>query len=70
MNTMRRWEMSGFGRQAPALRRGTLVRVLPQWCKPVAGFHLYYPRNGFMTPQMRAFVDFMRLDTAAGTRQE
>ncbi|QHA87851.1 LysR family transcriptional regulator [Serratia rhizosphaerae] len=55
---------------APALRRGTLVRVLPQWCKPVAGFHLYYPRNGFMTPQMRAFVDFMRLDMAAETRQE
>ncbi|MBP2171364.1 DNA-binding transcriptional LysR family regulator [Erwinia toletana] len=46
---------------AHALNSGALVRVLTAWCKPVAGFHLYFPRNAFMTPAMRAFVDFIRL---------
>ncbi|AHF79216.1 LysR family transcriptional regulator (plasmid) [Sodalis praecaptivus] len=50
---------------AAALKAGRLVRVLPEWRKPVSGFHLYYPRNAFMTPAMRAFVDFMRQEARA-----
>lgn len=46
---------------APALQTGALVRVLEPWYKPVSGFHLYYPRNSFMTPAMRAFIDFIKL---------
>ena len=45
---------------APWLRTGELVRVLDEWCKPFAGFHLYYPSRRQMPEALRVFVDFIR----------
>ncbi|WLI77179.1 LysR family transcriptional regulator [Kosakonia sp. H02] len=48
------------GHVSDALAAGRLIHILPQWYQPVAGFYLYFPRNAFMTPAMRALVDFIR----------
>lgn len=45
---------------APSLQSGELVRVLEEWCKPFAGFHLYYPSRRQMPEALRAFIDFVR----------
>ncbi len=46
---------------APCLQRGELVRVLEPWCRPFAGFYLYYPNSPRMPAALRAFVDFVKL---------
>ncbi|WP_296943165.1 LysR family transcriptional regulator [uncultured Massilia sp.] len=46
---------------APHLQRGELVRVLEPWCRPFAGFYLYYPGSTRMPAALRAFVDFVKL---------
>jgi DNA-binding transcriptional LysR family regulator len=50
---------------APFLASGELVRVLEPWCKPFAGFYLYYPQRPHMPAALRAFVDFVKLPAAA-----
>jgi DNA-binding transcriptional LysR family regulator len=39
---------------------GKLVRVLEDWCPPVTGLMLYYPRQRQMTSALRAFIDMAR----------
>lgn len=36
---------------------GSLVRLLPEWHAKAAPVHLVYPRQRFMPPKLRAFVD-------------
>lgn len=50
---------------APYLKRGELVRVLEPWCRPFAGFYLYYPNSRHMPGALRAFVDFIKLRGAS-----
>jgi DNA-binding transcriptional LysR family regulator len=38
---------------------GRLVRVLADWCRPFAGFHLYVPSRDHMPGKVRALVDFL-----------
>lgn len=45
----------------PYLDRGQLVRCLEGWCRPFAGFHLYYPNRPHMPAALRAFIDFIKL---------
>jgi DNA-binding transcriptional LysR family regulator len=52
---------------APHLQRGELVRVLEPWCRPFAGFYLYYPNSPHMPGALRAFVDFIKLRGASLT---
>jgi DNA-binding transcriptional LysR family regulator len=40
---------------------GALVRVLPEWCEPFAGFFLYYPGRRQVSPALAAFIDAVRL---------
>ncbi|MCP1336181.1 LysR family transcriptional regulator [Futiania mangrovi] len=42
-----------------ALREGSLVRVLPDWCGPEASIHAVYPPGRALSPKVRAFVDFL-----------
>ena len=40
--------------------RGDLVRVLEDWCPPLAGFFLYYPGRRQVPAALRAFIDTVR----------
>jgi DNA-binding transcriptional LysR family regulator len=44
---------------APYLAAGSLVRVLPDWSLPFAGYHLFYPSRRYLPAKLRAFIDFM-----------
>jgi DNA-binding transcriptional LysR family regulator len=39
---------------------GRLVRVMEDWCPPVSGLMIYYPRQRQMTSALRAFIDMAR----------
>lgn len=41
---------------------GRLVRVLPEWHAKAAPIHIVYPRQRFMPPKLRAFVDLTSLE--------
>ncbi|MFZ6646327.1 LysR substrate-binding domain-containing protein [Undibacterium sp. TJN25] len=41
----------------PLLASGKLVSVMEDWCPPVPGFMLYYPRQRQMSSALRAFID-------------
>ena len=43
---------------------GRLVRVLEDWCPSYGGFHLYFPSRRQLPAALRAFVDFVRSETA------
>lgn len=43
----------------PQIASGALVRVLRNWCRPFAGFHLYVPSRERMPARVRAFKDFL-----------
>jgi DNA-binding transcriptional LysR family regulator len=43
------------------LADGSLQRVLLDWCKPFAGFCLYYSSRRQMPAAMRAFIDWVKL---------
>lgn len=47
-----------------ALDDGRLLTVLEDWCPPIPGLCLYFPRNRHMPPSLRAFIDMLR-ETAA-----
>jgi DNA-binding transcriptional LysR family regulator len=41
------------------LESGTLQRVLPQWCGPIAEFYLVYPERELMPKRVRLLVEFL-----------
>lgn len=49
------------------IAQGRLVRVLEDWCPYYPGFYLYYPSRRQLPAALRAFVDFARTMTTAGS---
>lgn len=43
-----------------AVRIGSDVRVLAEWCTPFPGYHLYYPSRRQHTPAFALFVEALR----------
>jgi len=48
-------------RVAEHLARGTLVRVLDDWCPPFPGFFLYYPSRRHQPAALAALIETLRL---------
>jgi DNA-binding transcriptional LysR family regulator len=46
---------------ADHLARGTLVRVLEDWCPPFEGYFLYYPSRHHQPPALQALVEALRV---------
>lgn len=46
----------------PGLATGDLVRVLPDWQGRADSVHLVYPRQRFMPPKLRAFIDLAQAE--------
>ena len=44
---------------AEDLKRGTLVRVLPEWATPQGILHLVFPTRRGLLPAVRAFIDYL-----------
>lgn len=44
----------------PLLASGQLVRLMPDWCQPFAGYHLYYPSRRQLSPALRLIIDHLR----------
>lgn len=44
----------------PLLTSGRLVTVLEDWCPPIPGLALYYPRSRHIPSPLRAFIDLLR----------
>jgi DNA-binding transcriptional LysR family regulator len=44
----------------PFLESGQLVTVLEEWCPPIPGLALYYPRSRHVPSPLRAFIDLLR----------
>jgi DNA-binding transcriptional LysR family regulator len=44
----------------PHVARGTLIRVLEDWCPPFSGYHLYYPSRRQSSPAFALLVDALR----------
>jgi hypothetical protein len=57
---------------APAITRGELEVVLPEWSVPQGTMHFVYPSRRGMLPGVRALVDFLaeRLPEAARVKHE
>lgn len=49
----------------PALDDGRLVAVLEDWCPPIPGLFIYFPRNRHVPASLRVFIDAIR--EAAGS---
>ena len=45
---------------APMIDKGSLVRVLEEWCPPFAGYHLYYPSRRQLSAAFSLLVDALR----------
>jgi DNA-binding transcriptional LysR family regulator len=54
---------------APALARGELELVLPDWSAPEGTMHFVYPSRRGMLPGVRALVDFLAERLPEATRQ-
>ncbi|RTL51915.1 MAG: LysR family transcriptional regulator [Bradyrhizobiaceae bacterium] len=39
---------------------GRLIRVLEEWCRPFAGYHLYYPSRQHALPAFALVVNALR----------
>jgi len=48
-----------FATAPTSLGRGPLERVLPRWEAAPAQLSLVYPSSRYLSPKVRAFVDFM-----------
>jgi DNA-binding transcriptional LysR family regulator len=46
---------------ARQLAKGTLVRVLEDWCPPFAGYFLYYPSRRQQPAALSALIEALRL---------
>lgn len=46
---------------AEHLARGTLVRVLEDWCPPFEGYFLYYPSRRHQPPALQALINSFRV---------
>ena len=46
---------------APHIARGSLVRVLEDWCPPFAGYFLYYPSKRQQSPALSALIETLRV---------
>lgn len=46
---------------AEDLERGTLIRVLAEWCPPFPGYFLYYSSHRHVPAKLRALIDFLRV---------
>jgi hypothetical protein len=44
----------------PHIARGSLIRVLEDWCEPFPGYHLYYPSRRQSSPAFDVLVDALR----------
>ncbi|MGV0908585.1 LysR family transcriptional regulator [Martelella sp. FOR1707] len=44
----------------PFLVSGQLITLLDEWCPPIPGLALYYPRSRHVPSPLRAFVDILR----------
>jgi DNA-binding transcriptional LysR family regulator len=42
------------------LDRGSLIRVLDDWCPPFAGYHLYYPNRRHPSPAFTLVAEALR----------
>jgi DNA-binding transcriptional LysR family regulator len=52
----------------PSVDRGELVLILDDWAEAFSGPFLYYASRRHMPGPLRTFVDFVKADTAAGSR--
>ena len=50
---------------APHLAKGSLIRVLEDWCQPFPGFFLYYPSRRQQPPALSALIAVLRIRTHA-----
>ncbi|WP_337185592.1 LysR family transcriptional regulator [Phenylobacterium sp.] len=50
---------------AAELASGALVAVLEDWCPPFPGWRLYYPSRRQVSPALRAFIEWMRVEAEA-----
>ena len=50
----------------PLIDQGKLVPLLEEWCGTFPGWHLCYPKQRYVSPSVRAFVDFV--GHSAGSR--
>jgi DNA-binding transcriptional LysR family regulator len=44
----------------PFLQSGELVTLLDDWCPPIPGLALYYPRSRHLPSPLRAFIDLLK----------
>jgi DNA-binding transcriptional LysR family regulator len=44
----------------PLIDQGKLVPLLEKWCGTISGWYLCYPKQRYTSPNVRAFVDFLR----------
>jgi DNA-binding transcriptional LysR family regulator len=51
----------GEDRAARHFERGSLVRVLEQWCQPFPGFFLYYPSRRQQAAALSALIETLRM---------
>lgn len=57
----------GMEHRAQALiRKRKLVPLLDEWCPPIPGWHIYYPKQRYNSPALHAFVDFLRHSLTPG----
>lgn len=54
----------------PGLATGDLVRVLPEWQGRADPVHLVYPRQRFMPPKLRAFIDLAQTELRGWFEEE
>jgi DNA-binding transcriptional LysR family regulator len=47
----------------PHIARGSLTRVLEDWCPPFPGYHLYYPSRRQSSPAFALLIDALRYRT-------
>jgi DNA-binding transcriptional LysR family regulator len=46
----------------PHIAKGSLIRVLEDWCEPFPGYHLYYPSRRHSSPAFALLVDALRYE--------
>jgi DNA-binding transcriptional LysR family regulator len=44
----------------PHVTKGSLVKILSDWCAPFSGYHLYYPSRHQRSPALAVLVDALR----------